>query len=175
MNILTEIYRSPGIDRKGRTVHRTAVRGIALRGRELLMVHSSRVGDYKFPGGGVAEGESHRQALIREVREECGISIIRIGSELGAIVEYNVALEKDYDVFEMTSHYYLCEVAGGFGMQTLDNYEQELGFKPVWMDIDQAIQMNKSLLYSDKTPDWLRREIFVLEYIRKKLLPVGNV
>ena len=30
-----------------------AVRAVILRGLELLMVYSSNVGDYKFPGGGV--------------------------------------------------------------------------------------------------------------------------
>jgi hypothetical protein len=29
------------------TLHRTAVRGIIQRGRDLLMVHSTKVGDYK--------------------------------------------------------------------------------------------------------------------------------
>lgn len=135
------------------------------------MVHSSNVGDYKFPGGGVVAGESHMQALIREVQEECGMSVISIGSEIGAVIEYNVALEDDYDVFQMTSHYYRCEVADVSGRQTLDAYEQELGFKPVWIDIDDAIRQNKELLDADQPPEWLRREIFILEYIQQHLRP----
>jgi 8-oxo-dGTP pyrophosphatase MutT (NUDIX family) len=167
MNVLAEIHRSAGINTQGKTIHRTAVRGVVLRGRELLMVHSSNVGGYKFPGGGMAEGETHAQTLCREVQEECGLSVLHIGLEIGTVIEYNIPIEKDYDVFKMTSHYYRCDVSGEFGVQKLDDYEQEMGFKPVWIDIVNAIQANKAILHSDKVPDWLRREFFVLEYIQQ--------
>ncbi len=71
MNILAEIHRAEGINIHGKTIHRSAVRAVICRGRELLMVYSANVGDYKFPGGGVDSGESHAQALAREVLEEC--------------------------------------------------------------------------------------------------------
>ena len=171
VNILTEIYRSPGINIKGKTIHRTAVRGVIVRGRNLLMIYSSNVGDYKFPGGGVGDGETHAQALRREIQEECGMCVAYIGSEIGAVIEYNIPMEDNYDVFKMTSHYYQCDVEDGFGIQRLDDYELDLGFKPIWINVEQAIQFNKRLLISKKIPDWLRREIFVLEYIQQNLLP----
>ena len=143
------------------------MRAVILRGRDLLMVFSSTVGDYKFPGGGVQEGESHAQALARELREECGASLLSVDSELGAVIEYNFAKENDFDVFKMTSHYYFCQVEDGLGAQNLDGYEKDLGFKPVWINIDHAISTNKSLLNSDKIPEWLKRETFVLEYINR--------
>ena len=93
-----------------------------------------------------------------------------IGSEIGAVVEYNIPIEKEYDVFKMTSHYYQCDVEDEVGKQTLDPYEQQLGFKPVWIEIGKAIHFNRTLLNSDKTPEWLRREIFMLEYIQQNLL-----
>src|ERR1041384_6390167 len=138
MSILAEFHRFPGININGKTVYRTAVRGVILRGRDLLMIFSSKVGDYKLPGGGVAAAETHAQALRREVQEECGTSVVQIGPEIGAVIEYNVAQENDYDVFKMTSHYYHCEVTGAFGMQKLDEYEQALGFEPVWISIENA-------------------------------------
>jgi 8-oxo-dGTP pyrophosphatase MutT (NUDIX family) len=170
MNTLAEIYCHPELNLSGKTIYRTAVRGVILRGKDLLMIYSSNVGDYKFPGGGVGDGEDHTQALRREVQEECGISVVQIGSEMGAVIEYDLPLETDYDLFKMTSHYYLCEVEGKFGAQKLDGYEQELGFQPVWIDIDEAIRLNKALLHSNEPPRWLRREIFVLEYMRQNLL-----
>lgn len=166
MQILTEIHRSSGINTAGKTVHRTAVRAVVLRGRELLMVYSTNVGDYKFPGGGVDLGETHEQALARELREECGASLLGVDGELGAVVEYNHAKEAEIDVFKMTSHYYFCRVGEDFGAQNLDDYERDLGFQPVWVEIDFAISANRALLNSSTPPDWLRREIFVLEYIR---------
>jgi len=166
MKILTEIHRADGININGKTVHRTAVRAVTLRGRDLLMVYSSNVGDYKFPGGGVDEGESHEQALARELREECGASLLSVDGELGAVIEYNFSKEKDFDVFKMTSHYYFCRAGDDFGAQKLDDYEKDLGFKPVWVDIEDAISNNRALLALPTPPEWLRREIFVLDYIR---------
>jgi 8-oxo-dGTP diphosphatase len=167
MQVLTEIHRNKGINIHGRTVRRTAVRAVILRGQDLLMVYSSNVGDYKFPGGGVDDGESHEQALARELREECGVSLLSMDGELGAVIEYNFAKEKDLDVFKMTSYYYFCQVRDGFGTQKLNAYEKDLGFKPVWVNIDDAISINKSLINSDKVPEWLKREFFMLEYIKR--------
>jgi 8-oxo-dGTP diphosphatase len=166
VNILAEIHRRPGVNIQGKTIYRTAVRAVIQRGRDLLMVYSANVGDYKFPGGGVDSGELHEQALARELREECGASLLSVDGEVGAVIEYNIAEEKDFDVFKMTSHYYFCQAGDGFGTQKLNEYERNLGFKPVWVNIDEAISTNKSLLNSDKIPEWLKREIFVLEYIR---------
>jgi 8-oxo-dGTP pyrophosphatase MutT (NUDIX family) len=166
MPILTTIHRADGIDVHGKTVSRTAVRGVILRGRDLLMIHSATVGDYKFPGGGVNEGESHAQALAREIQEECGAVLTHIGREIGAVVEYNFAVEDEFDTFKMTSHYYLCGVQDDLGPQHLDDYERDLGFEPVWMPIDEALRSNRSLLESTSPPEWLRREIFMLEYLQ---------
>jgi len=174
MNILTEIHRSPGVDIHGRTIHRTAVRAVILRGKKLLMIHSTRVGDYKFPGGGVMEGERHSRALHREVQEECGTSLACVGTEMGVVIEYNLAVEEDYDTFMMTSHYYHCDANDGFGEQKLEEYEQHLGFKPVWIEIEDAIRLNRALIGSAGMPEWLRRELFMLEYVQQTMLATGN-
>jgi 8-oxo-dGTP pyrophosphatase MutT (NUDIX family) len=168
MQILTEIYRAAGVNIHGKAIQRTAVRGVIWRGQELLMVYSSNVGDYKFPGGGVNVGETHEHALARELLEECGATLLSVDGEIGAIVEYNFPLEKDFDIFKMTSHYYSCKIKDEFGSQKLDGYEAELGFQPMWIDIDKAIEANKSL--SDPSIEWLRREIFALEYLKQNVL-----
>ena len=100
---------------------------MTLRGTNILMIYSSMGGNYKFPGGGVDEGESHEQALRREVQEECGMSLAKVGREIGSVVEYNLPIEKEYDAFRMISHYYQCDVQDGFGLQKLDGYEKDLG------------------------------------------------
>jgi len=169
MNVLTTIHRVNGINIHGRTLTRTAVRAVILCGRDLLMVYSANVGDYKFPGGGVNDGETHEQALARELLEECGAQLIRVNGGLGAVIEYDLPEERDFDVFKMTSNYYLCTVRDGVTHQSLEGYEAELGFQPVWVDIDKAIAENRSLLLAPDPPEWLVREIFFLEYLRESL------
>jgi 8-oxo-dGTP diphosphatase len=168
MQLLAEIHRSEGVNLHGRTIHRHAVRAVILRGQKLLMIHSTKVGDYKFPGGGVDQGESHEQALIREVGEECGMSLLYVGDEICRVIEYDMPMEQEYDAFKMTSYYYGCEVLDGFGLQKLDEYERDLGFVPAWINLDRAIEINKSLLDTSKPPEWLGREVLVLNYLRQK-------
>lgn len=169
MKLLTKIYRNNGIPVNGRTISRTAVRAVALQGTSLLMIHSAVDGDYKFPGGGVKEGETLNEALAREVLEECGTRVLTIKDEIGCIVEYAHPIEKDFDIFKMTSHYYFCDVENSFGFQSLDEYEEELGFRPVWIHLEDAIKTNKSLPPFAQKPNWLARETFMLEYLQQTL------
>jgi len=53
-------------------------------------------------------------------------------------------------------------------LQALGNYERALGFKPAWVEIDLAISTNHSLLNLPTPPEWLRREIFILEHLGKQ-------
>jgi 8-oxo-dGTP diphosphatase len=172
MKILTEIFRDPELDIHGKMDHRAAVRAVVIRGGKLLMVYSPVNGDYKFPGGGVDESENHDVALKREVAEECGMNLIRILHGIGCVVEYALPMKTAFDVFKMTSSYYLCEIDSTIKEQRLDLYEEELGFQPAWVDIDVAIQANKAVLRSEtkKPPDWTAREVFMLEYIQTNLL-----
>ena len=172
MELLAEIYRSPGVDPDGRAVTREAVRGIILVGHQLLMVHSSVNGDYKFPGGGMIPGESHQATLTRELREEIGAALQTIDRAFGKVVEYDYSIERDFEVFKMTSYYYLCSIETGFGAQDLEPYEADLGFRPRWVSLEEALQKNRSILHlnSPGLPRWTRRETFVMEQIQETLL-----
>jgi len=172
MRILAEIDRTPNVPHSGKSVCREAVRAVILRGRELLLVHSTVDGDYKFPGGGIQYGECPDSALVREVAEECGGHILSTPMPFGKVLEFDQPIERDLDVFCMTSYYYRCEIDPVLGEQHLDDYEAELGFVPVWVDIDAAIENNRSLLASGKpTERWVRRETQVLEIIKAEMLP----
>jgi 8-oxo-dGTP diphosphatase len=170
MQLLKEIIRRPGMRTAGKTISRQAVRGIIRDGQNLLMIYSTQNGDYKFPGGGVETGETHQQALTREIREECGAEVREIGQGFGKIIEYDIPAEPDYDVFKMTSFYYCCQVRQTLGAQHLDQYEQELGFMPVWVEIDQALQRNREALDHINWPSelrWTVREVTILEQIKQ--------
>ena len=60
---------------------------------------------WEFPGGKIEEGETPKQALVREIREELD-TLIEVG-ELLDTVEY------DYPNFHLTMHCFLCTVKSG--------------------------------------------------------------
>lgn len=163
--MLLGTFRSPGLPPAGRLVERTAVRGVLFRGRELLLL-ASRHGDYKFPGGGVEPGESFASALRREFREECGYADVVVGGELGTTREEVPAIEPEYDVFGMTSHYFACSGGSPIGDQQLEAYEAELELTPSWVAVDEALAANRRVLASGVgVMRWLVREIAVLEWL----------
>lgn len=166
MKLLTTIFRQENINLQGKTFFREAVRGIIFCEGKLLMIYSPVNGDYKFPGGGVDVGESHHEALRREISEECGTTMAQVTGELGKVLEYAIDIKEDYETFKMNSYYYFCEINGDLGMQKLDDYEEELGFCPLWVDVPTALETNKKVLAeSNPAPWWIRREVFVLEML----------
>jgi len=110
MRLLKKIFHNQTLNLAGRTISREAVRGIIVNGETLLMIYSRLNGNYKFPGGGIEAGENYESALIREIREESGANVIAVMGPFGKVIEYDLPLEPEYDVFRMTSSYYLCKV-----------------------------------------------------------------
>lgn len=143
---------------------RTAIRAIIKKDDKVLMVRCNK-GDYKFPGGGLNNVESHEDTLRREVQEETGYILREVKDKLGVILErYSDSIEEE-SVFEMTSHYYLCETSDEKTKQNLDDYEAELEFEPVWISIEKAIEENSKVLNrnNEDMNQWVYRETMVLK------------
>ena len=58
---------------------RRGVVAVIVRGQTLLVIRRAQgiaaPGKYCFPGGGIEQGESEEQALVRELQEELGASV----------------------------------------------------------------------------------------------------
>jgi 8-oxo-dGTP diphosphatase len=176
MNLLTTIYRQENVNIEGKTFLREAVRGIIFHAltptaagasqKELLMIYSPVNGDYKFPGGGIEAGEPHIEALRREIREESGATLTQVTGEFGKTFEYANAFDEGFDTYKQVSYYYFCEINGEMGALDLDDYEAELGFRPVWVTVGTAFGQNKKILAeAGSSPRWTRREAFILEQL----------
>lgn len=150
-----------------RLIYREVVRGIIFYNNNILMVHCNK-GDYKFPGGGIDTGENHEEALSREVREETGCIVDSVLNKIGIVTERNIDTFDEESIFEMTSYYYLCKVTDEQVFQELDDYEKELDFKPIWINLDKAIYNNESILKEQKGDinPWVYRETIVLKTLK---------
>lgn len=163
-----EVIGLKEVGKEEKVFYRVAIRAIILKDDKILMVKSN-TGDYKFPGGGVENGESPEETLRREVTEETGYILDEVKDEMGIIIERNRRKKKGYSLFEMTSHYYFCDVTNKKVEQNLDKYEEELGFFPIWISLDNAIKENELIIEEGKSNinPWIVRETFVLKKIRE--------
>ncbi len=147
---------------------RKAVRAVIINDNNLFMIKTNE-GDYKFPGGGIEANESHEEALKREALEETGYRLKDVKHKLGQVIESHIDRYDENQIFQMISDYYLCEISNEHEEQKLDDYEQDLDFKPIWINIDQAIFENDQLLKNNAniSTHWLKRELEVLKAISK--------
>ncbi len=164
---MIEIFCRDNLNLNGKTYYREAVRAVIMDNNKILLIYSEKNGDYKLPGGGVEEGETYEEALIREVEEEAGVRV-SINKELFRVMEYDEGQFDDCDLFKMLSIYYEAHVTKNL-KQNLDSYEYEMGFIPKWVEISQAIEKNKEILNSGNFPRWTNRETLILENIFKSL------
>lgn len=139
-------------------IRRHAVRGIVRQNDKILLIQSS-LKDVKFPGGGIEAGESIEEALKREIKEESGYTVDKIARHRGYIEEWTDAFESDEHVFAMRSDFYDVMIKEKQDALKLDDYEAELGFHPVWMTIDEALQANMDCPSPKR---WTKRDTKIL-------------
>ncbi|WP_343224067.1 MULTISPECIES: NUDIX hydrolase [Pseudoflavonifractor] len=141
---------------------RPSVRGIIIHDGKVAMVHSLKYDYYKFPGGGIEDGESLEEALLREVAEESGLQVI-----LPSIQEYGLVhrIQKGQKEakFIQDNYYFLCDVEEKVGSQQLDGYEAEEHFTLEYVDPTHAIRINREADHGPKDKIMLEREARVLE------------
>lgn len=149
------------------TVERIAVRAIIMKNNHILLIQTSR-GDFKFPGGGVEKNESYEDCLKREVREETGYIHCIVMDKVGTIIERKKDDFEEDALFQLISHYYLCElITEAKDELHLDEYEAELEFTPLWVTLENAITKNESLIDNFEQTSWLKRETYVLKQLKE--------
>lgn len=155
------------LNKDGKILYREASRAIIMKENLILLVYSKVNKDYKFPGGGIEKNESKTDAMIREVLEEVGGIITKVKSQFARITTINAdTINKDYDIFQMVSHYFFCEIDDILVAQELSKYESELSFVPKWITVEEAIKANENVLKSKNIPAWTFRETEVLKLIK---------
>ena len=78
-------------------------------------------GCWEFPGGKVQQGETHDEALVREIKEELDATIV--------IDRFHTTVDYDYPDFHLTMHCYLCHLVDG-------HYKLEEHLDARWLTAD---------------------------------------
>jgi len=153
----------------GTIFSRPSSRAIIIKDNKIFMVHSLLYDYYKFPGGGINLNESKIDALIRETKEEAGLTIIP-----SKIKEYGLVrrIEKDNigkaDIYLQENYYYIVEVEDTISNQILDEYEAKEKFTLEYIDYKTALKANKKKDHGPKDPLMILREAKVLELLVKE-------
>ena len=145
------------------TFRRDSARGIILRGGRVAMIHSLRDGYYKFPGGGIEVGEDPVDAMIRETREEAGLIVKpETVREYGYVHRVQRGMKEPSECFIQDNFYYLCEVEEDVLSPQMEDYEEEAGFTPEFVDARHAIRANRESALDNRYHTMLLREAQVL-------------
>lgn len=156
-------------DPNGKKFYRPSVRGIIFdKDGNLAMAYSEKYHYYKFPGGGIEDGETHIEALTREIKEETGLTLMPESvKEFGEVLRMQNKNEAGEDIiFVQYNYYYTCEVEREVGEQDLDDSEKEAGFALKFVPIDEAIAANGAFRGSPMKQQMVEREKRVLEIIK---------
>ena len=103
---------------------RNSARSIIIRDGKIAMIHSLKYDYYKFPGGGIENGENPVEAMIRETREEAGLVVKpETVKEYGYVHRIQRSDMDASECFVQDNYYYLCEAEPEAVRQDLDCYE----------------------------------------------------
>jgi 8-oxo-dGTP diphosphatase len=103
---------------------------------KIALMHISKSGFYKLPGGGVKPGEDIETALRREAREEVGCDI-KISDEVGQLLEVRLAPDQSTGLIHLTYCYH-AEVVGEIVEPQLEDDEKQRGTQLIWVSIEEA-------------------------------------
>ena len=137
-----------------------------IRNGKAAMIHSLKYDYYKFPGGGIEEGETPVEALIRETREEAGLVIIpETIREYGFVHRIQKSSTDETECFVQDNYYYLCKAMDQLTSQQLDDYEAQESYRLEFVEPLVAISKNRNVKNSPYNQLMFEREARVLEIL----------
>lgn len=171
MRLLKSTVHPDIADLSAKSFTRKASRAIVVNGENILLLYTKRYHDYSLPGGGIDDGESHVDGLIRELKEETGAQNVSNIKEFGRYEEFRPWHKTDFDIVEMQSYCYLCTIDAELLAPQFEAHEISNGMRPVWMNIHEAIAHNEyTIEHSEKKGMSIERETFLLKRIVAEII-----
>jgi len=110
-----------------------AAGGVLVDGGCVLLLRTARYGDLRLPKGHIQDGESPREAALREVVEESGYADLEIVADLG---EQDAEFDAGGRHFVRHEHYFLMRLRS---RQQVARAPEESDFAPEWHRWEEAI------------------------------------
>ena len=157
MELLFEIDKKD-YDPNGEVFSRPSARGIIMKDGKTAVIYSRKNKFYKIPGGGVEPGEDNLSALIREVKEEVGLTVRpETIKEFGYV--HRIQRGKHEPVFIQDNFYYLCDVENSQELLQYSDAEKQEEFVPVFVDLEEAIKVNEEYVKVNTLDSMIEREL----------------
>ena len=121
----------------------------------IALLHVTKYGFHKLPGGGVEAGEDLTEALRRECLEEIGCEIL-VGESLGEVHEYRRQFSQHQISYCFTAH-----VLGEKGEPQFMADEAADGFQVEWFLPEEA----RMVLESETTHDYAGQYMLVRDRV----------
>lgn len=142
-----------------------AVRAIIRKGDKFAMQLGSD-GEYKIPGGMMEPGESHPEALYREVMEETGLVLdLATQKEIGEVCERRRDMKCDTQVYVCHSLYYLCDITDKTVEPQRTESEILKGYQLSWATLEEILAAN----HSRQLDPWVKRDTLFLEWFERSM------
>lgn len=155
--------------------YRPSVRGIIIDSdHKITLIYSKKYHFYKIPGGGIEGNESHLATLLREVKEETGLTVIPASiQEFGEVTRICKSGQFKDTIFVQQNYYYTCQTDGKIKKQHLDPEEENAELILQKTSLDEAINKNLSFISNNKlctddfVKDMINREYMVLKLLKE--------
>lgn len=138
-------------------IRRVSARGVCSHNGKALMIKYKWPG-YGFAGGGIEKGETPEEAVARELQEEIGCTVTKVGNFLLSVTERTTSAIYPGKYFEQVNLYYECEVADTPYTPQPTPEEAEREYESIWVDLSEALRENESIPQR-------KRDVAVLKFL----------
>jgi 8-oxo-dGTP diphosphatase len=130
----------------------------------IALLHATKFGFRKLPGGGIEKDEDREIALARELQEEVGCHV-QIDRCFATVIEI-----KTHHCQKQISHCYFAHVTGSCDSSMTEEEIHSLGLEVEWMTLDEAIEVCKKDTPDDYNAKFMgTRDLKILEEAKRIL------